>query len=101
MKLVVIGTGYVGLVSGLCFAEFGFETICVDNDQGKLDFDKDQGGDIEAGGAAPDVEMADAAFATRRGAVSTEPLLLVNLISRSSALAIKASVASHLSVGGK
>ena len=37
MKLVVIGTGYVGLVSGLCFAEFGFETICVDNDQGKLD----------------------------------------------------------------
>jgi len=36
MKLVVIGTGYVGLVSGLCFAEFGFETVCVDNDQDKL-----------------------------------------------------------------
>ena len=37
MKLVVIGTGYVGLVSGLCFAEFGFDTICVDKDNAKLD----------------------------------------------------------------
>ena len=37
MKLVVVGTGYVGLVSGLCFAEFGFETICVDKDNDKLD----------------------------------------------------------------
>jgi UDPglucose 6-dehydrogenase len=37
MKLVVIGTGYVGLISGLCFAEFGFETICVDTDNDKLD----------------------------------------------------------------
>ena len=36
MKLVIIGTGYVGLVSGLCFAEFGFETICVDKDKEKL-----------------------------------------------------------------
>ena len=36
MKLVVIGTGYVGLVSGLCFAEFGFETICVDKNVNKL-----------------------------------------------------------------
>ena len=37
MKLVVIGAGYVGLVSGLCFAEFGFETICIDKDKDKLD----------------------------------------------------------------
>ena len=36
MKFVVIGTGYVGLVSGLCFAEFGFETICVDKNKDKL-----------------------------------------------------------------
>ena len=36
MKLVVIGTGYVGLISGLCFAEFGFETICVDKDKERL-----------------------------------------------------------------
>lgn len=37
MKLVVVGTGYVGLVSGLCFAEFGFETICVDKDLNRIE----------------------------------------------------------------
>ena len=37
MKLVIVGTGYVGLVSGLCFAEFGFETICVDKDTDRID----------------------------------------------------------------
>jgi len=36
MKIVIVGTGYVGLVSGLCFAEFGFETLCVDKDQSRL-----------------------------------------------------------------
>ena len=37
MKLVIVGTGYVGLVSGFCFAEFGFDTICVDKDTSKLE----------------------------------------------------------------
>ena len=37
MKLVIVGTGYVGLVSGLCFAEFGFETICVDKEVDRID----------------------------------------------------------------
>ena len=37
MKLVIVGTGYVGLVSGLCFAEFGFETTCVDKDNVRID----------------------------------------------------------------
>ncbi len=37
MKLSVIGTGYVGLVSGTCFAEMGNHVICVDNDPKKLE----------------------------------------------------------------
>ncbi|PJA95506.1 MAG: UDP-glucose 6-dehydrogenase [Ignavibacteriales bacterium CG_4_9_14_3_um_filter_34_10] len=37
MRLAVVGTGYVGLVSGTCFAEMGNEVICVDNDPQKLE----------------------------------------------------------------
>ncbi len=37
MKVAVIGTGYVGLVSGTCFAEMGMEVTCVDNQQDKVD----------------------------------------------------------------
>ncbi len=36
MKVVMIGTGYVGLVSGVCFAEFGAEVVCVDVDKDKI-----------------------------------------------------------------
>jgi UDPglucose 6-dehydrogenase len=36
MKLTIIGTGYVGLVSGTCLSEFGHEVICVDKDIGKI-----------------------------------------------------------------
>src|SRR5687767_3453033 len=36
MKISVIGTGYVGLVTGTCFAETGNEVICVDNDKAKV-----------------------------------------------------------------
>ena len=37
MKIVVVGTGYVGLVSGVCFSEFGFNVICVDKDINKIE----------------------------------------------------------------
>lgn len=37
MKIVVVGTGYVGLVTGTCFAEVGVDVICVDIDQRKIE----------------------------------------------------------------
>jgi UDPglucose 6-dehydrogenase len=37
MRIAMVGTGYVGLVSGACFAEFGVNVAAVDNDQGKID----------------------------------------------------------------
>ncbi|WP_215224725.1 UDP-glucose dehydrogenase family protein [Echinicola shivajiensis] len=37
MKITVVGTGYVGLVSGACFADVGIEVVCVDIDQKKID----------------------------------------------------------------
>jgi UDPglucose 6-dehydrogenase len=36
MKITVVGSGYVGLVSGICFAHIGHEVICVDKDQNKI-----------------------------------------------------------------
>ncbi len=37
MKLCMIGTGYVGLVSGVCFSDLGNDVICVDNDKKKIE----------------------------------------------------------------
>lgn len=37
MRVAMIGTGYVGLVSGACFADFGHDVICVDKDKSKID----------------------------------------------------------------
>jgi len=36
MRVAMIGTGYVGLVSGACFADFGHDVVCVDKDKGKI-----------------------------------------------------------------
>ena len=36
MKLCMIGTGYVGLVSGVCFADLGNDVVCVDNNIDKI-----------------------------------------------------------------
>ena len=36
MNITIIGTGYVGLVSGICFAEFGFNITCVDKEIKKI-----------------------------------------------------------------
>jgi len=37
MKVAMIGTGYVGLVSGTCFSEFGHDVVCVDKDESKIE----------------------------------------------------------------
>ncbi|HEY1447829.1 MAG TPA: UDP-glucose 6-dehydrogenase, partial [Caulobacteraceae bacterium] len=37
MRVAMIGTGYVGLVSGACFADFGHLVTCIDNDVGKIE----------------------------------------------------------------
>ncbi len=37
MRITMIGSGYVGLVSGVCFADFGHDVICVDKDLSKIE----------------------------------------------------------------
>ncbi len=37
MRIAIIGTGYVGLVSGACFSDFGHDVVCVDKDERKID----------------------------------------------------------------
>jgi UDPglucose 6-dehydrogenase len=91
MKIAMIGTGYVGLVSGVCFSDFGHEVVCVDKNPAKVDMlergevpifepglDRLMARNVEAGrlsftGALADaVDGADAVFIavgtpTRRG----------------------------------
>ena len=36
MRVVMVGSGYVGLVSGACFSEFGIDVVCIDKDVAKI-----------------------------------------------------------------
>ena len=61
MKLTIIGTGYVGLVTGTCFAEVGHQVICVDNDPAKVKLLKAGGMPIYEPGLAEMVQSNVAA----------------------------------------
>ena len=37
MRIAMIGSGYVGLVSGACFAQFGHDVVCIDKEEGKIE----------------------------------------------------------------
>lgn len=37
VRIAIVGTGYVGLVSGACFADLGHDVVCIDNNRGKID----------------------------------------------------------------
>src|SRR6185436_6119164 len=37
MRVTMVGTGYVGLVTGACFSEFGIDVVCVDKDASKIE----------------------------------------------------------------
>ncbi len=61
MRIAMIGTGYVGLVSGACFAEFGLDVVCVDKDEAKVAMLKEGRVPIYEPGLAALVEQHQAA----------------------------------------
>ena len=66
MRIAMIGTGYVGLVSGVCFSDFGHEVVCVDTNAEKI-------ARLEAGTTVlPDV-TAPGAFVGEVGALLDRP----------------------------
>ncbi|MCF6221425.1 MAG: UDP-glucose/GDP-mannose dehydrogenase family protein [Robiginitomaculum sp.] len=68
MRVTMIGTGYVGLVSGVCFADFGHDVVCVDKDPDKIDVLNNGGVPIYEPGlkelVAKNVRAAHLAFTT-------------------------------------
>lgn len=58
MKIAVIGTGYVGLTSGACFAKIGHDVVCVDNDSAKIALLEQGGMPIYEPGLAEIIEQA-------------------------------------------
>jgi UDPglucose 6-dehydrogenase len=85
MKIAVIGSGYVGLVSGACFSEFGFEVTCVDQDAGKIE--RLKAGEIPI--YEPELDTLVKNNAARRGLSFTTDL----------AAAIKGAAAVFIAVG--
>ncbi|WP_321806150.1 UDP-glucose/GDP-mannose dehydrogenase family protein [Burkholderia sp. BCC1993] len=69
MKITIIGTGYVGLVTGACLAEIGNDVFCVDVDQRKIDILNDGGVPIHEPGLK---ELIDRNRASRRLQFSTD-----------------------------
>ena len=71
MRVAMIGTGYVGLVSGACFADFGHSVVCIDKDEGKIARLKDGGIPIYEPGldalVANNVRDGRLSFATEPG----------------------------------
>ena len=59
MNVVMIGSGYVGLVSGACFAEFGANVTCIDVDQKKIDRLKDKRFAEEKTRILPGIQLED------------------------------------------
>jgi len=112
MRIAMIGTGYVGLVSGACFADLGHDVICIDNDQNKLDLleqgkipiyepglDELVSKNVQAGRlkfaawAAGDIQNQDAIFI----AVGTPPNELDGNADLSAVYAVAAELAPKLS----
>ena len=70
MRIAVIGTGYVGLVSGACFSEFGVEVVCVDKDAAKIA--RLQRGEMPI--YEPGLEAAGGGQCGGRAAVASRPI---------------------------
>jgi hypothetical protein len=68
MRIAMIGTGYVGLVSGVCFSDFGHDVVCVDKDPGKIEHARTRRGpDLRTGPRqlmAKNVEAGRLSFTT-------------------------------------
>ena len=80
MRIAMIGTGYVGLVSGACFSEFGVDVVCVDKDASKIErlnagempiyrARPDRPGDAQRPGRAADLHHGSARRGRGRDAV--------------------------------